>query len=134
MSEKPIEFKLKKLGQALERFLEALLISRDNPLAIDGTIQRFEFCFELIWKTLRAVIEAGGGQVMTHKHAFQMGYRAGWIDNEQIWLAMLKDRNVLSHTYREEDAIAVYERTKAYYDEMKRVYAVLAQALAEGTL
>ena len=35
------------LGRALDRLGEALDQPEDNPLAIDGTIQRFEFAIEL---------------------------------------------------------------------------------------
>jgi len=38
---------LGQLGRALERLREALSEPATNPLAIDGTIQRFEFTIEL---------------------------------------------------------------------------------------
>ena len=43
------------LSQALDRFDEALAVPLSNPLAIDGTIQRFEFSFELSWKAIKVV-------------------------------------------------------------------------------
>ena len=39
--------RLDDLERALARLDEALTVPADAPLAIDGTIQRFEFAFEL---------------------------------------------------------------------------------------
>ena len=44
---------LRNLGAALERLREALQEPETNSLAVDGTIQRFEFVIELFWKTLK---------------------------------------------------------------------------------
>jgi hypothetical protein len=44
---------LDALGRALDRLREALAEPEANPLAIDGTSQRFEFATELAWKALR---------------------------------------------------------------------------------
>lgn len=70
MSGKPVSFKLKKLGDALDRLAGALGVPAEQPLAVDGTIQRFEFCIELAWKMLRVLIEEGGGRVLA---------RSSWV-------------------------------------------------------
>jgi hypothetical protein len=41
-----LDLRLETLAHALDRLAEALAVSPDAPLAIDGTIQRFEFAFE----------------------------------------------------------------------------------------
>ena len=46
---------------ALGRFEEALLIPKANTLAIDGTIQRFEFTFETAWKAIRNMLFSQAG-------------------------------------------------------------------------
>ncbi len=58
MSEARLRQSVENLGRALERLDEALAVPLDNPLAIDGTIQRFEFALELFWKTLKRLLEA----------------------------------------------------------------------------
>ena len=40
--------RLGDLGRALDRLDEALAVPPEAPLVVDGTIQRFEFTFELI--------------------------------------------------------------------------------------
>ena len=43
---------LKNLGDALKKLQEAINVNPKREIEIDGTIQRFEFVFELLWKTL----------------------------------------------------------------------------------
>lgn len=52
-------------GKALQRLEEATEISGHDALKIDGTIQRFEFTFELCWKTMKRILEIEGIQVST---------------------------------------------------------------------
>ena len=45
---------LEQLQHAYDKLQDALRIPLEQELSIDGTIQRFEFTFELTWKTLKA--------------------------------------------------------------------------------
>ena len=63
MSKKSLAIKLKDFSQALAQLDEAINQPESNPLAIDGTIQRFEFCFELAWKSTQAKLMLEGIQV-----------------------------------------------------------------------
>ena len=116
---------LRKLGRALGRLDEALREPEDNPLAIDGTIQRFEFVFELFWKTFRRFLAEEGVTVTTPREALQGGFAAGWIPDEAVWLAMLDARNETSHTYDEAKARDVYARIGRYFPELTRAYRFL---------
>ena len=48
---KKIEDALLKLEAAVIRLGEALAEDSSNPLYLDASVQRFEFVFELAWKT-----------------------------------------------------------------------------------
>lgn len=65
MSEMRIQQKLNNLGNAIARLREALDEPPENPLLVDETIQRFEFTFELFWKTFKALLEAEGMEIAT---------------------------------------------------------------------
>jgi len=53
--------KLQNFIKAVDRLKEGLLqYNEENELLIDGIIQRFEFTFELAWKTLKEVFEDEG--------------------------------------------------------------------------
>jgi hypothetical protein len=75
-------------------------VDASEPLAIDGTIQRFELTFELFWKTVRRLLARQGVEANSPKAVLQQAYRLRWLDDEQAWLALLKDRNLTSHTNR----------------------------------
>ncbi|WP_108649849.1 HI0074 family nucleotidyltransferase substrate-binding subunit [Dongshaea marina] len=116
------------LGLTLERLKEALQRSPEkDSLVLDATIQRFEFCIELTWKVLKKILEAEGEQVATPRQALSAAYQAGWFDDEALWLGMLKDRNLTSHTYREELALEIYQKIASYHQAMAALYSFLQQ-------
>jgi nucleotidyltransferase substrate binding protein (TIGR01987 family) len=106
--------RLEELEQALCRLEEALTVPETAPLAIDGTIQRFEFVFELCWKAMKALIELGTPSASTNsaRAAIRAAYAAGWINDEAAWLDLLDMRNASSHTYREAMAKDIYRRIR----------------------
>jgi nucleotidyltransferase substrate binding protein (TIGR01987 family) len=118
---------LAELGRALERLSEALSVGADNPLMIDGTTQRFEFSFELLWKALKvALYDTQGFDAVSPKQTLQKAYAVGWLNDEKLWIDMLKDRNLTSHTYKEDLAQEIYAHIHGYYPEMRRVHHLLA--------
>ena len=107
-------------SDALQRFDEALAQDLSNPLAIDGSIQRFEFCVELVWKLVKKMLmDIEGIEALSPKKALQFAYQSGWIEDEQAWLQMLNDRNLTSHTYREEYALEIYSHLPAHLKNMR---------------
>jgi len=118
MSSSKVEDSLVKLEAALKRLGEALAEDNSNPLFIDGTIQRFEFVFELTWKTLKRALEVEGLVCQTPRETLKTAFQAGWINTEELWLQMLDDRNLTSHTYEEPTATQIYENIQTYYPEL----------------
>ncbi len=106
---------------------QALVLAYGNPLGVDASIQRFEFCVELAWKSLREILLRDHSlETASPKTTLQAAYRVALIGDEATWLAMLRDRNLSSHTYREALAREIFGRLPAYLAEFKR----LTQALA----
>jgi nucleotidyltransferase substrate binding protein (TIGR01987 family) len=88
--------------QALSTLQEALAMAGQNVLMRDGAIQRFEYCFELAWKTLKLVIEYEDREtVASPKSILQKGILLGILEDEDEWFRMLLERNNSVHTYRE---------------------------------
>lgn len=121
MQNKKILDSLQKLEVALKRLGEALAEESTNPLAIDGTIQRFEFVFELMWKTLKRALEVEGMICQTAREALKTGFQIGWINPEELWLQMLDDRNMTSHTYDQPTAQQIYNNIQSYYPEIQKL-------------
>ena len=108
--------RLEELEQALCRLEEALAVPETAPLAIDGTIQRFEFVFELCWKAMKALAELHTPSVNANsaRAAIKAAFEAGWIVNEAAWLDLLDMRNATTHTYREAMAKDIYRRIRLH--------------------
>lgn len=87
-----------------------------NQLEKEGAIQRFEYCFELAWKTVRDYMEASGFVFATisPRQVLKDAAVAKIIADGQLWIDMMDHRNLLSHTYNFdhfEDAMeALYAR------------------------
>lgn len=119
MNDRALQHLLDDFGRSLDRLDEALQVPEEQPLAIDGTIQRFEFTFELCWKTLRRFLAGQGVEANSPKAVLQQAYRLGWLADEEAWLTLLKDRNLSSHTYRESLALEIYQRVPAHAAAMR---------------
>ena len=102
----------------------------DAPLAVDGTVQRFELAFELAWKTLRDAL-ADEGLDETPRDALRQSFGVGWIDDEAAWLQMLRDRNAASHVYSEEVAAEIYGRIGGHARALRQSHDALRARLAE---
>jgi nucleotidyltransferase substrate binding protein (TIGR01987 family) len=113
------------LGRALERLREALAQPPTNPLAVDGTIQRFEFTIELFWKVMKRLLAREGLDARTPREALQGAYQAGWTADETAWLDMLRARNETSHAYDEALARAICEKVRRYLPEMETTFEAL---------
>lgn len=113
---------LDNLERAVGRLEEAVKEpATENALAVDGTIQRFEFVFELFWKTFKRALEVEGIEARTPREALSQAYQAGWINDEVLWLGMLKDHNETSHIYDEDKAKEIYRRILEYAPEFRRI-------------
>lgn len=77
-------------------------------------IQRFEFTMELAWKTLKEYLENSGFEdVKTPRDALKTAYEIDLIEDELLWLDMLKARNLTSHIYDENTAVEISNRIGA---------------------
>lgn len=101
------------LKNALERLGEALKedLSKGS-IIVDGTIQRFEFTFELAWKLAKAVLNYNGVEVDSPRLVIKEAFKIGMIKEGDRWIDMLEDRNRTSHIYDEKEALNIYKKIK----------------------
>ncbi len=110
--------KIATFEQALKTFKEALL---ENPsqLERDGAIQRFEYCFDLAWKTLKRHLEKSGlMDLNSPRSVFLAAYAEGVIDDENIWATIILRRNASVHTYNQKLADSLFGELPLYYGAM----------------
>lgn len=107
------------LRNAVARLDEALDEPLSNRLAVDGTIQRFEFVIELFWKTFKRLLELEQIETSTPREALTRAFQAGWIDDEMAWVNLVKARNQTSHIDNEAAAKNVYDVVKRYFPALQ---------------
>jgi len=110
---KELTYSVSRFRKALDRLAEALR-KKEDDLKVDACIQRFEFTFELAWKTAKRVLWVEGIICKTPRECLKECFRLGLIRDEENWLAMLDDRNAMSHIYSEEEARIIYARLPDY--------------------
>lgn len=102
--------------RVLTRLQAALSKEPDaDDMYLDATIQRFEFCFELAWKLMKACLDYEGIEVSSPRSSIREGWKQGMISDAEAWLDMQEKRNLSSHTYNESTALEVYRLIKDKY-------------------
>ena len=115
---KSFEKALLQLGDALEES-ESLIVR-------DACLQRFEFSYELLWKTLKIFLEEiHGVRAVSPRQVFKEAFALSIIDEELTFVEMIESRNPLSHTYNEEQAAKIYVKCADYLKAMNSVLAQL---------
>ena len=109
--------KVNNFTNALARLKEGIAkYDEADDLLRDGVIQRFEFTFELAWKTLKAVFEDEGlTGLNSPKTVLREAFAAGLINDDELWLSMLSDRNSTAHIYSEQLAIEICQHIQRKY-------------------
>ena len=116
MTVERIRLKEEDYHRALLRLQTALKQEADlDDMYLDATIQRFEFCFELAWKLMKAILEYEGIEANSPRSSIREGWKQGLISDAEAWLDMMEKRNLSSHTYDENVARDIYHEVKEQY-------------------
>ncbi|HEY3857519.1 MAG TPA: nucleotidyltransferase substrate binding protein [Verrucomicrobiae bacterium] len=116
----------------LRTALEGRATESFNDLEMEGLVQRFEYTFELAWKTLKDYLEQSGVVLpqITPNSVIKAAYAAKLIEKGEIWMDMLKHRNLMSHTYdANEFRHAVTSIDAHYLGALEQVYLLLKKEL-----
>ena len=113
---KRFEERKSDLEKATNKLKEALR-EEETDLTIDGVLHRFEFTFELAWKTMKDYLEYQGivEKIGSPREVIKEAFSVGLIDNGEIWIQMMLSRNSLSHLYDEETSREIYDNIKESY-------------------
>lgn len=109
--------------RAVKRLEEAVKLCEENPcdFYFDALIQRFEFSTELAWKSCKEHLrDLGYTEVNGPKPVMREAFSAGLIEEDEIWISILSDRNLTSHIYDEETAREIAGRVMGDYLESFR--------------
>jgi nucleotidyltransferase substrate binding protein (TIGR01987 family) len=113
------EQRLNNFTKALMRLKDAVDLGKERPLSDlekQGLIQAFEFTHELAWKTLKdLLVSRGNSEIYGSKDASRLAFQLGLINHGEIWMDMIKSRNLTSHTYDEQTAEKMVSAVCGHY-------------------
>lgn len=119
---------LQKAIVQLESGLKQYAQSNGNDLIRDGVIQRFEYTYELSWKTLKRFLESTNPVAETiDQMSFSTLIRTAWEQgllksSWDIWKNFRDARNDTSHAYDQEKAAKVFVRIPEFLLEVRYLY------------
>ncbi|SHD76664.1 nucleotidyltransferase substrate binding protein [Schnuerera ultunensis] len=105
--------------RALSQLRNAVELMEERELSIlekQGVIQSFEYTHELAWKTLKDFLEHRGSiGIYGSRDATKKAFALGLIEDGEIWMEMIKSRNLTSYTYDERTADEIIDLIKDSY-------------------
>jgi nucleotidyltransferase substrate binding protein (TIGR01987 family) len=108
---------IKKAQQVFEKFRQNLNSDQEKA----GAVQAFEFCYELSWKTMKRFLELRGLEVGSPRDTFRKAHEERLIKNPEIWFEFQKTRNIVMHTYNEENLDLIIKVFDVFSLELKNL-------------
>ncbi len=116
------------LLHAFEKF-ERFRVNDTTEQERAGTIQAFEYCFELAWKIMKRLLDERGRVANSPREVFRMAALEGFIHDCEIWFDFLKKRNMTVHTYNQNEADEVLSICVAFSSELRNFLINIGAAL-----
>ena len=101
-----------------KKSLEAALAAPLTDLNRDASIQRFEFTFELTWKTLKRILNYLEIEANNPRDIFRHAAMQNLIESPEEWFVFLENRNLTTHTYDEEIAMMIYNSLHSFNSKL----------------
>ena len=110
----------KKALKTVKNAIELAGTRELSDLEKQGLIQGFEFTFELAWNVMKDYLEEQGiSGIIGSKNAIRHAYNKGLIEDGQVWMEMVGDRNLAAHSYDEETALGIITAiVHTYYSQL----------------
>jgi nucleotidyltransferase substrate binding protein (TIGR01987 family) len=112
--------------------LEEVIAAEDTPFNRDAGIQRFEFTVELAWKCIQSFMKNQNIICRSPNECLKEAFQFGLMEDDPLWLEMLKDRNLTSHTYHEETALLVLKKVPIYLKKLQELGAAIEKESLPG--
>jgi nucleotidyltransferase substrate binding protein (TIGR01987 family) len=114
----------KKALATLKNAIELAASRELTDLEKQGMIKSFEFTFELAWNVMKDFLEEHGiTGIIGSKDAVRHAFNKELIEDGQVWMNMIKDRNLAAHSYDEKTAEDLAASIKGNYYNLLAVFA-----------
>jgi nucleotidyltransferase substrate binding protein (TIGR01987 family) len=121
-------YNYKKALDTLRSAVELAAVRDLTDLEKQGMIQGFEFTSEMAWNVMKDYLEEQGIiGIIGSKGAVRHALNKGLIEDGQIWMDMIRDRNLAAHTYDEKTAD---ELTMAIIKNYYMQFTVLSEKMS----
>jgi nucleotidyltransferase substrate binding protein (TIGR01987 family) len=106
-----------------------------SDLEKEGLIHRFEYTFELAWKTFQDLLFWKGYEgIVGPNPVLQQALHDGYIIDESTWRNMKKSRELTSHTYDDETANNIARSiVGGYYNALLALKKKLEEEIGKKT-
>ena len=93
---------------------ESLVEQGFGDMYLDILVKRFEFTFEMSWKTIKRFLSFNGIECANPRSCFKEAFQQKLIEDESLWLDMIEQRNLSSHEYEESEIARLRDKADAY--------------------
>lgn len=111
--------RLQNFSIALKQLESAVELARTKQLSDlekQGTIQAFEYTHELAWNVIKDYFEYQGNTSITgSRDASREAFQKGLTSKGDVWMEMIKSRNMTSHTYNKNVADEIVFKIQTEY-------------------
>jgi nucleotidyltransferase substrate binding protein (TIGR01987 family) len=133
---------LSSLRKAIESLEKTLKVAENKELAAGldddakdairaGGIQNFEFTYELCWKFMRRWLGINVGSTyvdgVTRRELFRLSAENRLISDVDQWMEYHDARNETAHTYNEDTADDVFETSRIFLADAKKLLEALKE-------
>ena len=128
---------LYNFSRALKRFTEALdkkgELEREGygDIFLDLAVKRFEFTYEMAWKSIKRYLDYAGIGVTYPRACFKEAFSQGLINEEQVWLEMIERRNQSSHIYNQDEISGILLRLDDYRFAFDQLLVELTEKISD---
>jgi nucleotidyltransferase substrate binding protein (TIGR01987 family) len=131
--------RFKHFEQAFDQLRKAVELANSRKLTEleeQGMIQSFEYTHQLAWNTLKDFLEEQGHlNLYGSKDSSREAFKRGLVKNGEVWMDMIKSRNLSSHTYNREIAAKIaHAIVHDYFGEFKELIDVLSDIIKKGQI
>ena len=104
---------------ALKTLSDAVELSQTRSLSDlekRGLIKSFEYTHDMAWKTMKNFLEDQGNQdLFGSKGSTRMAFEEGLIQEGDVWMDMIQNRNLTAHTYNQNTAEKISDEIIHHY-------------------
>lgn len=109
------------LKNAYTHLQDAVTLARQRALSDleqQGLIKAYEFTYELSWNVLKDFLTYKGiTGIIGSRDAVRVAFKNGIITEGEVWMQMVNDRNLISHTYDKKTAQKVLADIQHIYEK-----------------